>query len=141
MMPQPKLPMTGGCNCGAVRFEVSEPLVGAVYCHCKRCQRRSGTGHTISGRAAPGSFRIVAGEGQVRSWNPGDGGWPKSFCEVCGSHLFVASPDDPDTVSVRFGAFDEDPGARGEKHQFTAYAPVWDPVPDDGLPRFREGAG
>jgi hypothetical protein len=31
------LPLTGGCNCGAVRFEVTEPLVAASYCHCKRC--------------------------------------------------------------------------------------------------------
>ena len=36
------LPLTGGCNCGAVRFEVRQPLAAASYCHCKRCQRRSG---------------------------------------------------------------------------------------------------
>ena len=36
-------PLTGGCNCGAVRFEVTAPLVKAGYCHCQRCQRRSGT--------------------------------------------------------------------------------------------------
>jgi hypothetical protein len=39
-----ELPLTGGCNGGAVRFEVTEPLAGASYCHCKRCQRRSGVG-------------------------------------------------------------------------------------------------
>ncbi len=33
------LPLTGGCNCGAVRFEVTERLVAASYCHCN-CQRR-----------------------------------------------------------------------------------------------------
>jgi hypothetical protein len=36
-----RLPLTGGCNCGAVRYEVSEPLVRVSDCHCKRCQRRS----------------------------------------------------------------------------------------------------
>jgi hypothetical protein len=33
-------PLIGGCNCGAVRFEVTEPLVAATHCHCTRCQRR-----------------------------------------------------------------------------------------------------
>ena len=36
--------LTGRCNCGAVRFELTEPLLGASYCHCKRCQRRTGSG-------------------------------------------------------------------------------------------------
>ena len=31
-----ELPLTGGCNCGAVRYEVTEPLAAATYCHCKR---------------------------------------------------------------------------------------------------------
>jgi hypothetical protein len=36
------LPLTGGCLCGGVRYEVSEPLVVAGYCHCARCRRRTG---------------------------------------------------------------------------------------------------
>ena len=35
-------PLTGGCNCGAVRFEVTAPLLGASYCHCRRCQHGAG---------------------------------------------------------------------------------------------------
>ena len=49
------LPLTGGCNCGAVRFEVTAPLVGASYCHCKRCQRRSGT---AVGECPPGAGQL-----------------------------------------------------------------------------------
>jgi hypothetical protein len=41
-------------------------------------------------------------------------------------------------MSVRLGAFDDDPGIRPEFRQFVAYAAVWDPIPDDGLPRFPE---
>ena len=51
------LPLTGGCNCGAVRFEVTAPLVGASYCHCKRCQRRSGTAASANA-ADPIGIRI-----------------------------------------------------------------------------------
>jgi hypothetical protein len=55
------LPLAGGCGCGAVRFEVGAPLVGAGYCHCTRCQRRSGTAASANAVLAPGSLRIVSG--------------------------------------------------------------------------------
>ena len=44
--------LTGHCNCGAVRFEIDEPLAGASYCHCTRCQRRTGTAASANGRLA-----------------------------------------------------------------------------------------
>jgi hypothetical protein len=60
MPPEMELPLTGGCNCGAVRYEVTEPLLRASYCHCKRCQRRTGAAASAQAHPAPGSFRIVA---------------------------------------------------------------------------------
>jgi len=136
-MAGPELPLTGGCGCGAVRFEVSEPLVSASYCHCTRCRRRSGTAASPNGRAAPGSFRIVAGEEHVRTWAP-EGGAEKSFCGLCGSALFSSRPGDPPTIGVRLGALDGDPGIRPQWHQYVAYAASWQPLPDDGLPRYDE---
>jgi hypothetical protein len=137
-MTDPKLPLTAACLCGQVRLEVSEPLLGALYCHCKRCQRRTGTGVSVSALTAPGSFRVAAGEDLVRSWDPGDGGWIKSFCSECGGQLFTTNADNPEVVAIRMGTLDEDPGIRPGAHQFTTYAPPWSPVPDDGLPRFPE---
>jgi hypothetical protein len=67
------LPLTGGCNCGAVRYEVTEPLVRATYCHCKRCQRRTGAAASAQAHPAPGTFRIVAGQEQLRMWQPQEG--------------------------------------------------------------------
>ncbi len=124
--------------CGRVRFEVAEPLLGALYCHCKRCQRRTGTGVSVTALTSPGSYRTVAGEELVRFWDPRDGGWIKSFCAECGSQLFTTNPDNPELISIRMGALDEDPGIRPSAHQFTTYAAPWSPVPDDGLPRFPE---
>jgi hypothetical protein len=137
-MPEPKLPITGRCVCGAVRFELSAPPLGALYCHCSRCQHRTGTGVSVSALAAPGSFRLLRGEDRVRCWDPGDGGWVKCFCGECGGHLYTTDPAEPETVSVRMGALDADPGIRPSVHQFAEYAPAWAPVPDDGLPRFAE---
>jgi hypothetical protein len=64
-----EFPLTGGCNCGAVRFEVTAPLALASYCHCKRCQRRSGAAASANAHPAPDTFRIVAGEDKLRVWN------------------------------------------------------------------------
>jgi hypothetical protein len=89
--------LTGGCLCGGVRYEIDEPLVSASYCHCTRCQRRTGSGASAQARIEPGSLRVVA------------------------------------------GTFDGDPGIRPQWHQFVAYASTWEPVPDDGLPRYPEG--
>jgi hypothetical protein len=132
------MPLTGGCLCGAVRFEVSEPPLDAIYCHCTRCQRRTGSAFSVNARIGPGSLRITKGEAKVRSWKPADG-WTKSFCGECGSHLYSASRDDPPVMGVRMAAFDHDPGVRPSAHQFVAYAAPWAPLPDDGLPRFPEG--
>jgi hypothetical protein len=131
-------PLTGGCLCGAVKFRVSEPLLGAAYCHCKRCQRRTGTAFSVTGLTQPGSFAVTDGEDAVRSYDPADGGWIKSFCSECGSQLYTVNPENPELIAVRLGAFDDDPGVRPAVHQFVDYAAPWQPIPDDGLPRFPE---
>ncbi|HWE09643.1 MAG TPA: GFA family protein [Solirubrobacteraceae bacterium] len=130
-------PLTGGCNCGAVRFEVSERFVSAVYCHCTRCQRRTGAGASANARTAPGSFRIVSGEDRIRSWQP-ETGAAKFFCGDCGSALYSQTAGDPPGVGVRLGAIDGDPGIRPSARQFVAYAADWEDIPDDGLPRYPE---
>jgi hypothetical protein len=133
----PDLPLRGGCLCGGVRFEVTEQLVSSSYCHCTRCQRRTGTAASAQARVAPGSLVITQGEELVRAYEPDDG-WAKLFCSNCGSSLFSRNPDDHAVMSVRLGAFDDDPGIRPQWRQFVAYAAPWEPIPDDGLERFPE---
>jgi hypothetical protein len=133
-----ELPLTGGCLCGGVRFEVTKPLVTASYCHCTRCQRRTGTAASAQARVEPGSLRITAGEELVRSYEPADG-FSKAFCSACGSALWSRHPTDDDVMSVRLGAFDGDPGIRPSYRQFVAYAAPWERVPDDGLTHYPEG--
>jgi hypothetical protein len=135
----PDLPLTGGCLCGGVRFEVDEPPVSASYCHCTRCQRRTGTASSAQARIVPGSLRITAGEELVRAYEPEDG-FPKAFCSACGSALWSVNPETNEISGVRMAAFDDDPGVRPSYRQFVAYAAAWEPIPDDGLPRHPEGA-
>jgi hypothetical protein len=131
------LPLTGHCLCGEVRFEVSEPFVSAVYCHCTRCQRRTGTAAAASARVAPGSLRILAGEDLVRCYQP-ETGFAKCFCSNCGAALWSQDPTAPANRMVRLGAIDGDPGIAPSARQFVAYAAVWEPLPDDGLPTYPE---
>jgi hypothetical protein len=131
------LPLTGGCLCGGVRFEVTERPLSAGYCHCNRCQRRTGTAASAQAHIVPGSLRITSGEELLRAYEPPDG-FAKVFCSACGSSLWSRRPDDGDIAAVRLGVFDSDPGVRPEHRQYVAYAAPWEPIPDDGLPRYPE---
>ncbi len=135
----PELPLTGGCLCGAVRFEVSEPPLFASYCHCTRCQRRTGTASSAQARLAAGSLRMTEGEELLRAFEPPDGA-PKVFCSACGGALWSTNPETNEPMSVRMSAFDDDPGVKPSYRQYVAYAAAWEPIPDDGLPRYPERA-
>jgi hypothetical protein len=129
--------LTGGCNCGAVRFEITEPLFGGRYCHCTRCQRRTGTAASATAAVKPGSFKVLRGEDALTAWTPSDG-HEKWFCGECGSAIFTRDPNDHSILGVRLGAVDGDPGIRPSFRQFVAYAAPWEAIPDDGLPRYPE---
>jgi hypothetical protein len=131
--------ITGGCLCGGVRFEITEPLLKMTYCHCTRCQRRTGTAASVQVRVAPGALRFVQGAELVKGWQPPDHGFEKCFCSECGGALFSRHRDG--TIwSVRMGTLDADPGLQPSHRQFVAYAAAWEPIPEDGIPRFDEAA-
>ena len=128
--------LTGGCGCGAVRFEVAAPLGPARYCHCTRCQRRTGTAASAAAITAPGSIVVTQGTEHLRGW-AAEGTRESVFCVLCGSALFIRRPTG-EIAGVRLGAIDGDPGVRPTARQFVAYAAPWEPIPDDGLPRYPE---
>ena len=129
--------MSGGCLCGGIRFALSEPATDAGYCHCTRCQRRTGTAASAQARIDGRTLQLLQGADLLKCWSPEDG-HEKCFCGECGAHLFSRSPVDPTRVSVRLGAFDGDPGVRPTWRSYVAYAAPWEPIPDDGLERFPE---
>jgi hypothetical protein len=137
---RPMTPSTSGrCLCGGVRFEIGRPAEAAGYCHCTRCQRRTGTSSSANARIDGTTFRLLAGEELVKAWRHPDGGFEKWFCVECGAHLFSRNPDDHAQMAIRMSAFDGDPGVRPTARTHVASAAVWEPIPDDGLERF-EGA-
>ncbi len=134
-MPSPAAPLHGSCLCGTVRFRVTGPFWTAGYCHCTRCQRRSGTSSTANAMLAAEDFRLEAGAQAIRTWEPPDG-MSKSFCSHCGGHLYSGDPVGTGTVGVRLGALHGDPGIRPRWRQWLDSAVPWEEIPDDGLPRF-----
>ena len=127
--------LTGTCLCGGVRFEITEPLGPAGYCHCTRCQRRTGTAASPNAELQPGSVRYIQGEELVEEWQP-DEGWAKLFCGKCGSALFSRAPGSSDPGGVRLGVLEGNPELEMSYRQFLDSAASWEPIPDDGLARF-----
>ncbi|HEY2631843.1 MAG TPA: GFA family protein [Solirubrobacteraceae bacterium] len=130
-------PIPGGCLCGGVRFELSETPLTAGYCHCTRCQRRTGTASSVQARIGGDTLRVLQGEELIKTWRPPQGA-EKLFCGDCGGHLFSRNPDDHREMSVRLGALNGDPGIRPQWRAFVAYAAPFESIPDDGLERFAE---
>lgn len=129
-------PYTGGCACGAIRYEIAgEPLV-MNDCQCRDCQRRSGTGHgsylTFRGRAG------VKLTGKATHWDiAGNSGNVKThaFCPTCGSPVYLTFAAMPDLFTVYAASLDD---PRRYQPQMVTYAVrrhVWDHV-DPALPKF-----
>ena len=134
--PSPQAALGGGCLCGGVRFEVSQPFSSAGICHCHHCQRRAGTATSTSGRVPRAGFRLLGGRELLESYQPTPESRPKLFCRRCGGHLFSGDPFADDEVAIRFGSLDADPGIRPQWRQWVDSAAAWESIPDDGLPRY-----
>jgi hypothetical protein len=125
----------GSCMCGQVRFQIDAPFTTAGYCHCGRCQHRTGTFSSASCFAPASAVTVLRGEELIRTWKPEDG-FPKSFCSNCGGHVWAGVPGGDGLVAVRAGTLEGDPGIAPQWHQWMSSVPDWHPVPDDGLPRY-----
>lgn len=128
-------PYTGGCTCGAVRYQVSGEPMMMNECRCRQCQRDSGTGH--------GSHLTFAGadvniEGTAAQYEvAGENGTRKSraFCPTCGAPVYLTLPDIPEVFVISAASLDEPERYRPQLIMWTAAGQPWDPV-DPTLPAF-----
>ncbi|MFN0153575.1 MAG: GFA family protein [Gaiella sp.] len=126
---------TGGCLCGAVRYEVRGPLRDVMLCHCRECRRWSGHAGTF---AATRLEHFVLVEERGLRWfdSPqSDCGAERGFCTECGSALFWRPRTGIPRVSISAGSLDEPTGLTTAGHWYTRQAGDWYALPDDGLPR------
>ena len=129
---------TGGCACGAIRYEIPDEPMAMVDCQCRDCQARSGTGHG-SYLTFP-SKQSVTLTGEAKHWDiTGDSGNVKthSFCPTCGSPVYLTFAAMPDLFTVHAASLD-DPGRY--KPQMVTYGVrglAWDHI-DSALPKFEK---
>jgi hypothetical protein len=129
----------GSCLCGGVTFDLTEPFVRVSMCHCTTCKAISGGVGTATGRVPTSAVRVLTGRGLVKTYQP-DEGLAKSFCGVCGSNLFGSGWPDSEMTGIRLSALDEQADLTPEMHIWVRSVAPWETLPDDGLPRYDEGA-
>lgn len=125
---------TGGCLCGAVRFEIDGPIHNIVYCHCSQCRKAQGSAFATNGIVKAGDFRIVSGVEMLTEYESSPGQM-KYFCKICGSPILSKSESRPAQVRVRLGTIESDIAERPMAHIFATSKANWEEITGD-LPQY-----
>ncbi|MEO1656135.1 MAG: GFA family protein [Pseudomonadota bacterium] len=102
----PPLPLTGGCQCGAVRYEVHAKPLTLYACHCTECQKQSSSAFGMSLRVPKESVVIRGVTGVATRPDPHAPPVEGLFCPSCGSRLIHQRPE-RDTVNIKAGTLDD----------------------------------
>ena len=121
---------SGGCLCGSVRFEVTERPTKVPYCHCKMCQRWSGS--VLASWADFGRDGFRCTKGAIKYFRSSEHA-ERGFCEACGSSL-VQRPLDGDWFAVATGCLDNSEEFLPDEHCGIESQASWLKI-DDQLPR------
>ena len=127
---------SGGCLCGAVRYECGGEPLFALQCHCRDCQRQSGAPHIASVRMPAAEFHTVLGSPKLYVAKADSGNEvTRAFCGECGTPLYVQVSTRLDVVGVRVCTFDDPSWFRPEANIFVRSAQPWDSL-DPAVPSF-----
>ncbi|MDP6705245.1 MAG: GFA family protein [Alphaproteobacteria bacterium] len=130
--------LTGGCQCGAVRYEVVAKPLALWVCHCRECQRQSASAFGISVIVRSSDVRLVAGE--LKTWSrpaAKQGTLECSFCPDCGTRVWHGDRDVDDAISIKGGSLDEPVDLGAATHIWTSRKLAGVVIPD-GVPRYAE---
>ena len=126
--------ITGGCQCGGVRYEVRGRLREVIACHCVQCRRTSG--HFVAATACRReTFTLV--KAQSLKWYSCVPGFRRGFCCECGSSLFFEE-EGGNRVSIAAGSLDEPQGLKIAAHIFASEAGDYYSI-DDRVPVSQRG--
>ena len=127
---------TGGCMCGAIRYQCSAEPAFAGNCHCRDCQRATGSAFAAVFFVPHSAVTIT---GDVKYYDvPGESGNPVSrgFCPTCGARLFSKPAVLPsELIGITAGSLDDPSGYRPGMDIYTASAQAWDFMNPE-LPKF-----
>ncbi len=125
--------LSGGCLCGAVRYEVADEFGYAINCHCADCRRATGSAFKPFAGIERSKLRLTAGEASLLVF-----GNPEAnhdvHCGRCGSLLYSVVNAGA-RVHVTLGTLQETPSIRPTAHIFVGDKAPWFQI-TDGLPQY-----
>lgn len=127
-------PMTGGCLCGAVRYELTGEPIRTMICNCKNCQRSSGSALSTIALVSRDDLAV---SGTLKGYEyPGDTGnkLEINFCPNCGSPVLLNISAMPNIVSIKVGGFDN-------TDWFKPRASIWNDSRQKWLPEITDCVG
>jgi hypothetical protein len=123
---RPMLPMTGGCLCGAIRYEISAFPLLLYTCNCTDCQSQSGSAFAMNMPVAAKDFRIL--RGQPKAWrrlSPTGVEITSWFCDRCGGRVHGDRAGRPEITIARAGTLDDTKWLLPVAHMFVRSAQPW----------------
>ncbi len=131
-----KLPITGGCACGAFRYECSTEPLFAWICHCRDCQRSTGGGGGVNVVFSKSAVRFIPQPPKYfeRTGVSGQKTY-RGFCPACGSPVAVKADLIPDIHGISAAGLDDPSWVKLVAHIWTSSAQPWDCM-DPSLPKF-----
>lgn len=125
---------TGGCMCGAIRYECSAAPIVTGNCHCRDCQQATGSAFAPA-ILVPSSAVTITGDVKYYDVKGDSGGIvSRGFCPNCGSRLF-AKPPIPDVMGIMAGSLDDPSWFKPTMDFYTTSAQPWDYMNPE-LPKF-----
>lgn len=112
--------LAGGCQCGAVRYELKAPPLDVYICHCTECRRQSSSAFGISVITTIESLQLIKGEPKSWSRPTSNGDWLDCFfCPTCGSRLWHQTRDAGVALSIKGGSLDQSVDVSDVTHIWT----------------------
>jgi len=127
--------LTGGCTCGAVRYETEVEFEFSFSCHCRKCQRATGAGHASAFALPVDEVKIT---GEIREYKgSSDAGADtySGFCPTCGSPLTSRTDRFPERLYFHAATLDDPSVFQPQFVVFAEAAQPWDPPAPDSRER------
>ena len=125
--------LTGGCMCGAVRYELKSEPFDCGWCHCRTCQLNSGAPGMVFATVPDGDLVWVEGADEVKSV-PSSNFGHREFCRQCGTPFLMKVDHQPETVDFSVVTLDDPSAVAPGFHIFWSSRVPWF-RPDEELPR------
>lgn len=123
--------LTGGCQCGEIRYDIVGTPTSLVVCHCTDCQRQSGGAFGMGLIVDQADFRLTRGTPKSLT-STSEAGRAKlgAFCPDCGTRIYHKAERRKGTVWVKPGTLDDTRWLKPSRHIWTGSKQPWVIIPD-----------